>query len=103
MPRSNGQSTERAQTQPRAVYASVGLCRRQMRRHNPTSKRLVHPGEFVLPELGQELGRYASRKPAERGVEMRANTKIKAITSNGAELTDGTHIITCTLVWTAGT
>jgi NADH dehydrogenase len=64
---------------------------------------LVHPGEFVLPELGQELGRYASRKLAERGVEVRPNTKIKAITSNGMELTDGTHIISRTLVWTAGT
>ena len=29
----------------------------------------VHPGEFVLPELGEELGRYTSRKLAERGVE----------------------------------
>jgi hypothetical protein len=25
---------------------------------------LVHPGEAVLPELGQELGRYASQKLA---------------------------------------
>src|SRR6516162_4082011 len=64
---------------------------------------LVHPGEFVLPELGEQLGRYASRKLAERGVEIRPNTKIKAVTSNGVELTDGTDITTRTLVWTAGT
>ena len=64
---------------------------------------LVDPGEFVLPELGEKLGRYAGRKLAERGVEIRPNTKIKAITSNGVELSDGTHIITRTLVWTAGT
>jgi NADH:ubiquinone reductase (H+-translocating) len=64
---------------------------------------LVHPGEFVLPELGQELGRYASRKLAERGVEIRPKTKIKAITADGVELTDGSHISTRTLVWTAGT
>jgi NADH:ubiquinone reductase (H+-translocating) len=64
---------------------------------------LVHPGEFVLPELGEELGRYASRKLAERGVEIRLNTKIKAVTSNGVELTDRTDITTRTLVWTAGT
>ena len=50
---------------------------------------LVHPGEFVLPKLGEELGRYASRKLAERGIEIRPNTKIKAVTSNGVELTDG--------------
>ena len=64
---------------------------------------LVHPGEFVLPELGEELGRYASRKLAERGVEIRSNTKIKAVTSKEVELTDGTRINSFTLVWTAGT
>jgi len=64
---------------------------------------LVDPGEFVLPELGEDLGRYAGRKLAERGVEIRPNTKIKAVTSNGVELRDGTHISTRTLVWTAGT
>ena len=64
---------------------------------------LVHPGEFVLPELGEELGRYAGRKLAERGVEIRLNTKIEAVTSKGVELTDGTDITTRTLVWTAGT
>jgi NADH:ubiquinone reductase (H+-translocating) len=64
---------------------------------------LVHPGEFVLPELGEELGRYASRKLAERGIEIRPNTKIKAVTSSEVELTDGTQIKSFTLVWTAGT
>lgn len=64
---------------------------------------LVHPGEFVLPELGEQLGRYASRKLAERGVEIRANTKIKAVTPREVELTDGTRINSFTLVWTAGT
>jgi NADH:ubiquinone reductase (H+-translocating) len=64
---------------------------------------LVHPGDFVLPELGEELGRYAGRKLAERGVEIRPNTKVKAVTSREIELTDGTRIDSFTLVWTAGT
>jgi NADH:ubiquinone reductase (H+-translocating) len=64
---------------------------------------LVHPGDFVLPELGEELGRYASRKLAERGVEIRPNTRVKAVTSREVELTDGTRIDSFTLVWTAGT
>jgi len=64
---------------------------------------LVHPGDFVLPELGEELGRYASRKLAERGVEIRPNTRVKAVTSREVELTDGTRIESFTLVWTAGT
>jgi NADH dehydrogenase len=64
---------------------------------------LVDPGDFVLPELGEELGRYAGRKLAERGIEIRPKTKIKAVSSNGVSLSDGTHITTRTLVWTAGT
>jgi NADH:ubiquinone reductase (H+-translocating) len=63
---------------------------------------LVHPGEFVLPELGEKLGRYASRKLAKRGVEIRSNAKIKAVTSTEVELTNGTRIKSFTLVWTAG-
>jgi NADH dehydrogenase len=64
---------------------------------------LIHPGEAVLPELGQELGRYAGQKLAARGVEIRPNTKIKAVDSNGVELTDGSLIKTGTVIWTAGT
>jgi len=64
---------------------------------------LVHPGTFVLPDLGEDLGRYASRKLAQRGVEIHPNTKIKAVTPTGVELSDGTQIDTQVLVWTAGT
>lgn len=64
---------------------------------------LVHPGDFVLSELGEGLGRYASRKLAERGVEIRPNTKVKAVTARTVELTDGTRIDSFTLIWTAGT
>src|SRR6516225_5105030 len=53
---------------------------------------LVHPGEFVLPELGEELGRYASRKLAERGVEIHHNTKVKGVTPREVLLTDDTRI-----------
>src|SRR4030095_6429379 len=31
---------------------------------------MVHPGNFILPELGEELGRYAERKLTERKVEV---------------------------------
>ena len=64
---------------------------------------LVHPGEFVLPELGEDLGRYASRKLAERGVEIIANSKIKSVSSKEVELTNGIRINCATLIWTAGT
>ena len=36
---------------------------------------LVHPGEVILPELGEGLGRYAQKKLADRGVEIRVKTR----------------------------
>jgi len=64
---------------------------------------LVHPGDYVLPELGEKLGRYTSRKLAERGIELRPNTKVKSVTPREVELSDGSQVTSFTLVWTAGT
>src|SRR5215475_4699076 len=63
---------------------------------------LVHPGEYILPELGEKLGRYADKKLCERGVEIRSNSKVAAVRLNEIELTDGEKIVSSTLVWTAG-
>ncbi|HMF12710.1 MAG TPA: NAD(P)/FAD-dependent oxidoreductase [Gemmataceae bacterium] len=64
---------------------------------------LVHPGAVILPELGEKLGAYAQKKLAGRGVEIRVNTKVEAVSERGVSLSDGTMIETNTLVWTAGT
>jgi NADH:ubiquinone reductase (H+-translocating) len=64
---------------------------------------LVHPGEVVLPELGEKLGRYAQQKLAARGVEIHAKTKVASVNDREVTLSDGTVITTNTLVWTAGT
>ena len=64
---------------------------------------LVHPGEVILPELGPELGKYAQQKLSERGVEIRVNTKVIDAVEGGVTLSDGSHLETNTLVWTAGT
>lgn len=64
---------------------------------------LVHPGEFVLPELGPELGRYASAQLKARGVEIHANAKVTGVTAHDVSFSDGARIKTFTLVWTAGT
>jgi NADH dehydrogenase len=64
---------------------------------------LVHPGEFILPELGAKLGAYAQQKLAERKVEIRVNTKVLGASARGVELSDGEYIATNTLIWTAGT
>jgi NADH dehydrogenase len=64
---------------------------------------LVHPGEVILPELNPKLGRYAQQKLAERGVDIRVNTRVTGMSEEGVELSDGTCLPTQTLIWTAGT
>src|SRR6266496_3651482 len=63
---------------------------------------LVHPGEFILPELGDKLGRYADKKLRERGVEIHAKTKVAAVRPNEIGLSNGEQITSSTLLWTAG-
>ncbi len=64
---------------------------------------LVHPGEVILPELSEKLGRYAQEKLVGRGVEIRSKTKVTAVTDRGVKLSDGTEIDAATIIWTAGT
>jgi NADH dehydrogenase len=64
---------------------------------------LVHPGEHILPELGEELGRYAGKKLAARGIEIRGKVKVAAVDDKAVTLSDGTVIPSRTIVWTAGT
>jgi NADH dehydrogenase len=63
---------------------------------------LVHPGEFILPELGEKLGHYADKKLRQRGVEIRPKCKVTAMRPNEIELNTGERITSATLVWTAG-
>lgn len=64
---------------------------------------LVHPGEVILPELSEKLGRYAQRKLEERGVEIRSKTKVSCVNERGVCLSDGTEVNAATIIWTAGT
>ena len=64
---------------------------------------LAHPGDVILPELGPKLGAYAQKKLAERQLEIRANTKVARVDHDAVELSDGSHIPTSTVIWTAGT
>jgi len=64
---------------------------------------LVHPGATILPELGEELGRYAQTKLAARGIEIRGNVKVARVDERGVTLSDGMFIPSRTVVWTAGT
>ncbi len=64
---------------------------------------LVHPGDVILPELSPSLGRYAERKLAARGIEVRAHTRVGAVDGDSVTLSDGTRVDAATLIWTAGT
>jgi NADH dehydrogenase len=63
---------------------------------------LAHSGPVLLPELCQQLGSFAQRKLAERGVEVLVGTRVKGLTEAGVCLSNGEVLPTNTVVWTAG-
>jgi len=63
---------------------------------------IVHPGEVLLPELGEELGRYAERKLRERKVEVLKGARVAGYDGLRVTLADGESIPAATLIWTAG-
>ncbi len=63
---------------------------------------VVHPGDFILPELGEELGRYAEGKLRERKVEVIKGQRVANYDGRVVTLSDGTSIPARTLIWTAG-
>jgi NADH dehydrogenase len=81
---------------------------RETRRFYPTVTAdmirvvIVHPGDVILPELSESLGRYAQTKLIRRGVEVRLKTKVTGFDGQTVTLDDGTTIPTRMLIWTAG-
>jgi NADH:quinone reductase (non-electrogenic) len=63
---------------------------------------MVHPGDFILPELGEELGRYAELKLRQREVEVIKGARVANYDGVVVTLSDGTSIPAATLIWTAG-
>ena len=63
---------------------------------------VIHPGDFLLPELGQELGDYAERKLRERKVDVIKGVRVSSYDGTVITLTDGNKISASTLIWTAG-
>jgi NADH dehydrogenase len=63
---------------------------------------VVHPGKFLLPELGEELGRYTEKKLTHRKVEIIKGTRVAEYDGSVVKLTGGTSIPATTLIWTAG-
>jgi NADH:ubiquinone reductase (H+-translocating) len=73
-------------------------------RINPKEFRLVlvHSGDFLLPQIGEELGKYCDLQLRNRGIEVRLNTRVTAITAERAILNTGDVIETNTVVTTVG-
>lgn len=75
---------------------------RSFRRINPHEIRVVllHAGPLILPELPDDLARFAQKLLQRRGVEIRLETKVAGATAESALLKNGERIPTKTLVST---
>jgi NADH dehydrogenase len=77
-------------------------------RHYPTLRNepqhwvLVDAAEKILPEIPTRLGDYAAHQLTRRGVDIRVRTTLEAVEQHAAVLSDGSRILTSTVVWTAG-
>lgn len=63
---------------------------------------VIHPGNYLLPELGEELGRYAERKLRERKVEVIKGARVASYDGWVVTLNNDMSIPAATLIWTAG-
>ncbi|MET8509573.1 NAD(P)/FAD-dependent oxidoreductase [Streptomyces sp. NPDC004787] len=63
---------------------------------------LVEASDRILPEVGEEMGRYAIRELRGRNVDVRLGTRLDSCENRVAVLSDGTRLPTRTVVWTAG-
>ena len=63
---------------------------------------LVDAAPKILPEIPGRLGDYAAELLRRRGVDIRVNTTLDKVEPHAARLSDGTQLLTSTVVWTAG-
>jgi NADH dehydrogenase len=63
---------------------------------------LVEANDRVMPEISAKLADFAVRELRFRGIEIRTDTTLDAVTATTATLSDGEVVPTRTLVWTAG-
>ncbi|MEU9609849.1 FAD-dependent oxidoreductase [Streptomyces sp. NPDC048057] len=63
---------------------------------------LVEATGRILPEVGEEMGRYAVRELRARNIDVRLETRLDSCENRTAVLSDGSRFPTRTVVWTAG-
>ncbi|MFJ6832843.1 NAD(P)/FAD-dependent oxidoreductase [Streptomyces sp. NPDC091209] len=63
---------------------------------------LVEASDRILPEVGEEMGRYTVTQLRRRNIEVRLETRLNSCADRIAVLSDGARFPTRTVVWTAG-
>ncbi|MFF7641454.1 FAD-dependent oxidoreductase [Streptomyces canus] len=63
---------------------------------------LVEASDRILPEVGEEMGRYTVSELRRRNIDVRLNTRLESCADRVAALSDGNRFPTRTVVWTAG-
>ncbi|MCD7444967.1 NAD(P)/FAD-dependent oxidoreductase [Streptomyces lincolnensis] len=63
---------------------------------------LVEASDRILPEVGEEMGRYTVTQLRRRNIDVRLNTRLESCADRVAVLSDGARFPTRTVVWTAG-
>ncbi|ARP71408.1 NAD(P)/FAD-dependent oxidoreductase [Streptomyces pluripotens] len=63
---------------------------------------LVEAADRILPEVGQEMGRYTITQLRRRNIQVLLSTRLESCAGRVAVLSDGQRFPTRTVVWTAG-
>ncbi|MER5473207.1 NAD(P)/FAD-dependent oxidoreductase [Streptomyces sp. NPDC002935] len=63
---------------------------------------LVEASDRILPEVGEEMGRYTVTQLRRRNIDVRLETRLNSCADRVAVLSDGARFPTRTVVWTAG-
>ncbi|MFC7310196.1 NAD(P)/FAD-dependent oxidoreductase [Streptomyces monticola] len=63
---------------------------------------LVEASDRILPEVGEEMGRYTVSELRRRNIDVRLETRLDSCQDRVAVLDDGSRFPARTLVWTAG-
>ncbi|MEV5322098.1 NAD(P)/FAD-dependent oxidoreductase [Streptomyces sp. NPDC052687] len=63
---------------------------------------LVEASDRVLPEVGEEMGRYTVSELRRRNIQVLLGTRLESCADRTAVLSDGSRHPTRTVVWTAG-
>ncbi len=63
---------------------------------------LVEATDRILPEVSPRLARYTQDRLAERGIDVRLNTRLDSLRDGRVQLSSGDGFAADTVVWTAG-